>query len=133
MPTTIPSNVEHWLKDATAKIRATELKPRAEHFGRVESIGDGIARLSGLPDVRLDELVRFERGQMGFATTLDRDALGCVLLDAAEVVEAGDKVYGTGEVARVPVGKGLLGRIVDPLGRPLDDRGPIDVEFLRAD
>ena len=127
MPTTIPANVEHWLKDATAKIRVMELKPRAEHFGRVESIGDGIARLSGLPDVRLDELVRFERGQMGFATTLDRDALGCVLLDAADAVEAGDKVYGTGEVARVPVGKGLLGRIVDPLGRPLDDRGSIDV------
>ncbi len=128
MQTNIPANVERWLQDAAAKISTTELKPRAERFGRVEAIGDGIARVSGLPDVRLDELLRFERGQMGFATTLDRDALGCVLLDAAEAVEAGDKVYGTGEVARVPVGKGLLGRIVDPLGRPLDDHGAIDVE-----
>ncbi len=126
MQTNLPANVERWLRDAAAKVRTTELAPRAEHFGRVESIGDGIALVSGLPDVRLDELLRFERGQMGFATTLDRDALCCVLLDTAEAIEAGDKVYGTGEVACVPVGKGLLGRIVDPLGRALDDCGAID-------
>jgi F-type H+/Na+-transporting ATPase subunit alpha len=121
----IPANIARSLDDATAKVRAADLEPRAEHFGRVESIGDGIARISGLPDIRLDELLRFDSGHMGFVTTLERDALGCVLLDVAETIEAGDKVYGTGEVARVPVGEGLLGRIVDPLGRPLDGRGAI--------
>ncbi len=124
----IPADVEAWLQAAAGKVRATELAPAVAQFGRVLSIGDGIARVSGLADVRLDELIRFERGQMGFAMTLGRDAIGCVLLDDAEAVEAGDRVYGTGEVARVPVGKGLLGRIVDPLGRPLDDRGAIEVE-----
>ena len=91
-------------------------------------VGDGIALVSGLPDARLDELLRFERGQFGFATTLDRDLIGCVLLDELDAIEAGDIVRGTGEVVRVPVGPGLLGRIVDPLGRPLDGGEPIDAE-----
>ncbi len=128
MATNIPASAEHWLQAAAGKIRTIELQPALAQFGRVESIGDGIARVSGLANVRLDELVRFERGQVGFAMTLDRDAIGCVLLDDAEAVEAGDRVYGTGEVARVPVGKGLLGRIVDPLGRPLDDGGAVTAE-----
>ena len=111
-------------KRAAGKIRATELSPALAQFGRVLSVGDGIARVSGLADVRLDEVIRFARGQVGLAMTLDRDTVGCVLLDDAEGVEAGDKVYGTGEVVRVPVGRGLLGRIVDPLGRPLDVDAP---------
>ena len=84
-------------------------------------MADGIALVSGLPEVRLDELVRFERGQVGYAVTLDRDLLGCVLLDDAQDLEAGHWVRGTGEVVRVPVGPALLGRTIDPLGRPLDD------------
>ncbi len=98
----------------------TRLAPTAEEVGRVEAVADGIAHVSGLPGVRLDELVRFEHGQVGFALTLDRDVLGCVLLDDADAIEAGHLVRGTGEVLRVPVGEAMLGRIVDPLGRPLD-------------
>jgi F-type H+-transporting ATPase subunit alpha len=109
------------LKDAT-------LGPRTEYKGRVEEIGDGVAMISGLRDVRLDEVLRFEGGQVGFARVLDPDLIGCVLLDAATDVEAGDAVFGTGEVARVPVGEALLGRIVDPLGRPLDGKGAIEAE-----
>jgi F-type H+-transporting ATPase subunit alpha len=86
----------------------------------VESIGDGVAMISGLPDARLDELLHFAGGQSGFAQTLDRDLIGCVLLDTGDAVKAGDQVTGTGEVVRVAVGKGLLGRVVDPLGRALD-------------
>jgi F-type H+-transporting ATPase subunit alpha len=82
--------------------------------------------VSGLRDVRLDELVHFEHGQVGFALTLDQDSLGCVLLDDIETVEAGHQVRGTGEVVRVPVGPSLLGRIVDPLGRPLDGGQPVE-------
>ena len=82
--------------------------------------------VSGLPAVRLDELVRFELGQVGYVVTLDRELMGCVLLDNAQGLEAGHRVRGTGEVVRVPVGPALLGRIVDPLGRPLDDEASIE-------
>ena len=81
-----------------------------------------------MPDVRLDELLRFERGQFGFAQVLERDRIGCVLLDDVDGVQAGDAVRGTGDVVRVPVGPALLGRIVDPLGRPIDEKGPIVAE-----
>ena len=78
-----------------------------------------------MPDVRLDELLAFDKGQFGFAQVLERDRIGCVVLDGADSIEAGDKVRGIGDVVRVPVGPALLGRIVDPLGRPLDGKGPI--------
>jgi F-type H+-transporting ATPase subunit alpha len=101
-------------------VREAALGPAAEELGRVESVADGIALVSGLQHVRLDELVRFEKGQMGFVLTLDRDLVGCVLLDDSVGIEAGHEVRGTGGIVRVPVGPGLLGRVVDPLGRPLD-------------
>jgi F-type H+-transporting ATPase subunit alpha len=101
------------------------LGPQTEQIGRVEEIGDGIALVSGLPNVRLDELLRFDKGQFGFAQMIERDRVGCVLLDDVNAIEAGDSVRGTGDVVRVPVGPALLGRVVDPLGRPLDAKGPI--------
>ncbi len=117
-----------WLKDAAARVRSTALGPLAEHRGRVEEIADGVAMISGLPDVRLDELLRFDTGPFGFAQVLEPDRIGCVLLDAAHALQAGDAVHGTGDVVRVPVGAGLLGRIVDPLGRPLDGKGSISAD-----
>jgi len=118
----------HWLTEATARVQATGLGPAAEHRGRVEEIADGVAMISGLPQVRLDELLRFDSGAVGFAQVLEPDRIGCVLLEAAAAPQAGDAVRGTGDVVRVPVGPGLLGRIVDPLGRPLDGRGPVVAE-----
>ena len=115
-----------WLKDAATRVRSTALGPVAEHRGRVEEIADGVAMISGLPHVRLDELLRFDAGAFGFAQVLEPDRIGCVLLDAAHALQAGDAVHGTGDVVRVPVGAGLLGRIVDPLGRPLDGKGLIN-------
>jgi hypothetical protein len=94
--------------------------------GQLETIGDGVAMISGLANVRLDEVLRFQGGQVGFARVLDRDLIGCVLLDSATDVEAGEAVFGTGEVVEVPVGETLFGRIVDPLGRPLDGKGAIE-------
>jgi F-type H+/Na+-transporting ATPase subunit alpha len=114
-----------WLKAASARVRSTPLGPKAEHRGRVEDIADGVAMISGLPDVQLDEMLRFDGGQVGFAQVLEPDRIGCVLLDAAHALQAGDAVRGTGDVVRVPVGPGLLGRIIDPLGRPLDGKGPV--------
>jgi F-type H+-transporting ATPase subunit alpha len=123
-----PANLDAWLRGAKERVRATPLAPVAEQIGRVETVADGIALVSGLSDVRLDELVHFEHGQVGFALNLDRDVLGCVLLDETEGIEAGDRARGTGEVVRVPVGPALLGRVVDPLGRPLDGGATIKAE-----
>jgi F-type H+/Na+-transporting ATPase subunit alpha len=114
-----------WLEDARTKLDKASLGARADHVGRVEEVGDGIALVSGLPNVLLDELLRFQKGQFGFAQVLEPDRVGCVLLDDVGGVEAGDMVTGTGDVVRVPVGSALLGRVVDPLGRPLDGKGPI--------
>jgi len=122
------ANLDAWLKDARRRVRAASLAPHADEVGRVESVADGVAIVSGLRDVRLDELVNFEHGQVGFVLTLDRDAIGCVLLDDIETVEAGHQVRGTGEVVRVPVGPALLGRTVDPLGRPLDDGPAVEAQ-----
>ena len=114
-----------WLEEARARVDATELRPEFDEIGRVHSVGDGIALITGLPDVQLNELLRFDKGRSGFAQTLDRDVIACVLLDEGQEIKAGDVVRGTGEVVRVPVGEGLLGRIVDPLGRPLDGGEPV--------
>jgi F-type H+/Na+-transporting ATPase subunit alpha len=119
------TSLGNWLSDAKKRVETTTLTPSTEQVGRVERVADGIAMVSGLPGVRLDELLRFERGEVGFVLTLDRDAVGCVLLDEAGGIEAGHRVRGTGEICRVPVGPGLLGRIVDPLGRPLDGEGAV--------
>ncbi len=118
-----------WLVAARGAVRRAPLGPRAEHRGRVEEIADSVAMISGLRDVRLDEVLRFQGGQVGFARVLDPDLIGCVLLDAATDVEAGQAVFGTGEVVNVPVGEAMLGRIVDPLGRPLDGKGSIEAEM----
>jgi F-type H+/Na+-transporting ATPase subunit alpha len=122
------AQAESWLGAARQKLDAAVLGPKAEEIGRVEEVGDGIALVSGLPDARLAELLRFEKGQFGFVQSLERDRIGCVLLDDVDGVEAGDNVRGTGDVVRAPVGPELLGRVVDPLGRPLDGKGPISTE-----
>jgi F-type H+/Na+-transporting ATPase subunit alpha len=116
---------DEWLAHARTKLCCVALGPQAEQIGRVEEVGDGIALVSGLPNVRLDELLCFGKGQFGFAQVLERDRVGCVLLDDVDAIEAGDMVRGTGDVVRVPVGPAMLGRVVDPLGRPLDGKGPI--------
>jgi len=122
------SELDGWLGRAREKVAAAPLGASAEEVGEVQSAADGVAMVSGLPGVRLDELVRFSRGGVGYAATLDEDAIGCVLLDDPAGVVAGDTVRGSGEVVRVPVGPALLGRVVDPLGRPLDGGGPIAAE-----
>ncbi|KAF2989891.1 F0F1 ATP synthase subunit alpha [Methylocystis sp. MJC1] len=117
-----------WLEERRNRLAGIALEPSIAQIGRVESFADGVAFVSGLPQARLNELLRFENGSLGFATTLDVDRVGVVLLDEAESVEAGTKVAGLGETASAPVGPGLLGRVIDPLGRPLDNAGPILAE-----
>ncbi len=130
MPHDAAAPADSWLAEARTRLGAATLGAQAEEVGRVEEVGDGIALVSGLPGVRLNELLHFGRGQSGFAQVLERDRIGCVLLDGVDGVEAGDAVHSTGDVVRVPVGPGLLGRVVDPLGRPLDGKGPVAAERL---
>ena len=120
---------DDWLNRASAMVSAATLGPHSEQIGRVEEVGDGIALVSGLPTVKLDELVRFDKGQFGFAQVLERGRVGCVAFDDVNTIQAGDRVRGTGDVVRVPVGPALLGRIVDPLGRPLDGKGPVATDM----
>ncbi|MGE8489037.1 MAG: F0F1 ATP synthase subunit alpha, partial [Paraburkholderia nemoris] len=117
-----------WLADQRNTLARTVVKPHAQTLGRVERFGDGIAFVSGLPDAALNELLHFESGATGFAHTLDAGVISVVLLDDGTAVEAGSCVTCTGTVLHVPVGEGLLGRVIDPLGRPLDRDDPIVAE-----
>jgi F-type H+-transporting ATPase subunit alpha len=117
---------------ARQRLDSTELAVTVETSGRVEHVADGIARVSGLPEVGLGELLRFEHGQTGLVLTLDTERIGVVILDDAVDITAGSKVYGTGNVVTVPVGNALLGRVVDPLGHPLDDKEAVTAEAYHA-
>ncbi|EHJ91555.1 F0F1 ATP synthase subunit alpha [Vreelandella boliviensis] len=122
----MPNSPLDWLQASQSVVSSTSIGPQTARTGRVEEISDGVAMISGLRDVRLDEVLRFEGGQLGFARVLDPDLIGCVLLDSATDVNSGDAVFSTGDVISVPVGEALLGRVIDPLGRPLDGKGPIE-------
>ncbi len=93
--------------------------------GRVLEVGDGIAYVSGLPKAGVNELLEFEDGTLGLALNLDEESIGAVVLGAAEDVEEGQTVRATGRILSVPVGDGLLGRVVNALGEPIDGRGPL--------
>jgi len=96
-----------------------------EEIGIVDSVGEGTAYVRGLPDVMVDEILRFPGGKLGTAFNLELDRIAVILLDHSEDIDAGDEVRRTGRILDVPVGDGLLGRIVDSLGRPRDNAGPI--------
>ncbi|MCX8048415.1 MAG: F0F1 ATP synthase subunit alpha [Methylohalobius sp.] len=96
-----------------------------QEIGRVLSVERGVARLVGLPGVQAMEVVQCAGGASGIAMDLDPDGVGVVLLDSAHSVSAGERVRRTGRVLDTPVGEALLGRVVDPLGRPLDGKGPV--------
>ncbi len=102
-----------------------------EEIGRVVETGDGIARVEGLHSAMTNELLEFEGGLLGLALNLDEREIGCVILGDAAGIEEGQEVRRTGEVLSAPVGDGFLGRVVDPLGNPLDGKGDIVAEGRR--
>jgi F-type H+/Na+-transporting ATPase subunit alpha len=110
-----------------------EQKPdlQSQEIGVVKFIGQGIARVAGLPEVKSEEVVQFRGNGLGMVFNLDPDEVGIILLDKSEHLKAGCEVRRTGRVLDVPVGKTLLGRVVDPLGRPLDGKGPVRVSQRR--
>jgi F-type H+/Na+-transporting ATPase subunit alpha len=95
------------------------------NVGTVVEVGDGIAQIYGLEGALASELLEFPGGVMGMALNLEEETVGAVILGDASAIKEGDTVKTTGRVVEVPVGQGLLGRVVDPLGNPLDDKGPI--------
>ncbi|MFM8528799.1 MAG: F0F1 ATP synthase subunit alpha, partial [Ilumatobacteraceae bacterium] len=102
------------------------------NVGRVISVGDGIANVYGLSQVRASELVEFPKsGTMGLAFNLEEDAVGVIVLGEYKEIEEGDEVRATGEIASVPVGDALIGRVVNALGQPIDGKGPIVTDKRR--
>ncbi|MCS7306773.1 MAG: F0F1 ATP synthase subunit alpha [Thermoguttaceae bacterium] len=96
------------------------------HVGRVLEVGDGIARVYGLADVMAGEMVRFANGVYGLAFNLEENSVGVIILGDYLSIRAGDEVEGTGQLLSVPVGEAVLGRVIDPLGKPLDGKGPLE-------
>jgi F-type H+/Na+-transporting ATPase subunit alpha len=115
-------NVIAQLRDRIEKFK-TEAK--AETVGTVVRIGDGIAVVSGLANAKASEMLEFPGGTMGVALNLEQDSIGVIMLGEYTHIKAGDHVKTTGRILSVPVGEGLIGRVVNPLGEPLDNKGPI--------
>ncbi|MEM7337313.1 MAG: F0F1 ATP synthase subunit alpha [Actinomycetota bacterium] len=102
-----------------------EADVQSKTVGRVAEVGDGIARVSGLPDASVNEMLRFEDGTIGLALNLDEDTIGAVILGSVDSIEEGQSVEATGEILSIPVGDGVIGRVVNILGEPIDGKGPL--------
>ncbi|MDP2149428.1 MAG: F0F1 ATP synthase subunit alpha [Parvibaculum sp.] len=114
----ISAILKQQIKDFGAEAQVSEI-------GQVLSVGDGIARVYGLDNVEAGEMVEFPGGVRGMALNLEEDNVGVVIFGSDRNIKEGDTVKRTGSIVDVPVGKGLLGRVVDPLGNPIDGKGPI--------
>jgi len=110
------------------QIEGYEQSVDAVEVGYVEEVGDGIARVSGLANARYNELVRFENGVAGIAFNLEHDNVGVIIMGDYDDIQEGDAVSSLGRIASVPVGKGLVGRVVNALGQAVDGKGPIESE-----
>jgi F-type H+-transporting ATPase subunit alpha len=110
------------------QIEQYEITTEFEEVGEIIQVGDGIARVYGLENVMSSELVEFPHGVFGMALNLEEDNVGCILFGSDEYLKEGDPVKRTGKVMSVPVGMELIGRVVNPLGQPLDGKGPINAK-----
>ncbi len=113
------------LEELQSSIAGLRAGVTQSNVGKVREIGDGAAKIEGLSQVMLNELIDFGNGLFGLALNLEETEVGAVLLGSGEHVKAGDEVKSTGRLLSVPVGKGLLGRVVNALGEPIDGKGPI--------
>ena len=113
------------LQEIEAQIAGVKLATAKQNVGAVREIGDGVAKIEGLTDAMLNEMLDFGNGITGIALNLEETEVGAIILGDYTTVKEGDEVRTTGRLLQVPVGKGLLGRVVDVLGQPLDGKGPI--------
>ncbi|MFO7819544.1 MAG: F0F1 ATP synthase subunit alpha [Halanaerobacter sp.] len=123
-----PGEISSIIKD---EIKNYDVELEAKGVGTVLSVGDGIARIHGLEDAMAAELLEFESGVSGMVLNLEESSIGCVIMGDESEIEEGDEVYKTGAVVEVPVGKEMSGRVVNPLGEPVDGKGPINTEQNR--
>ena len=123
-PEEISSVIKEQIKGYTSKLDVSEV-------GTVINVGDGIARVYGLDNAMSGELLEFENGVFGMAQNLEEDNIGVVLLGSDQGIKEGDSVKLTGRVASVPVGDAMIGRVVNSLGQPIDEKGPINTDKFR--
>lgn len=123
-----PSEISEILKQQLSDVQQ---KVSFEEVGTVLEVGDGVAHVYGLDNVEANELVEFENGVTGVAMNLEESNVGVILMDKVDSVKEGMKVTRTGQIASIPVGEGLLGRVINVLGEPIDGKGPIEGELFR--
>src|SRR5262249_7208469 len=116
------------LEEIETKIAGLKTSTAKNNVGVVPETGDGVARIEGLSDVMLNEMIEFPNGVFGLALNLEETEVGAILLGETTKIAEGDQAKTTGKLLQVPVGKALLGRVVNTLGQPLDDKGPIKTE-----
>src|SRR3954467_8595072 len=116
------------LQEIEAKISGVKTTAGRQNVGTIREIGDGVAKIEGLSDVMLNEMIDFGNGIVGLALNLEETEVGAIILGDYTSVREGQEVRTTGRLLQVPVGKGLLGRVVNTLGQPLDGKGPIKTE-----
>src|SRR5216110_309568 len=116
------------IEEIETKIEGLKTSTTKTNVGVVRETGDGVARIEGLSDVMLNEMIEFPNGVFGLALNLEETEVGAILMGETTKVSEGDEVKTTGRLLSVPVGKALLGRVVNTLGQPLDDKGPIKTE-----
>jgi F-type H+-transporting ATPase subunit alpha len=127
-PSLLNTVLEQSLKIIDTVVRDNSPQLEAQEIGIVKAVGDGIARVEGLPGVQVDEVVTFPQNLTGMAFNLDKEEVGIILLGHSENLKAGDIARRTGKVLDVPVGFNLVGRVITPTGRPLDNLGMIKTE-----
>ncbi len=118
-----PSEISDLIKN---RIKNFEAATESRNTGTIVSLADGIVRIHGLSDALQGEMLEFPGNTFGLALNLERDSVGAVVLGDYKHLKEGDTVKTTGRILEVPVGRGLLGRVVDALGRPIDGKGPIE-------
>src|SRR5882672_1191146 len=116
------------LQEIESKIAGVKTTTAKQNVGTVREIGDGVAKIEGLTDAMLTEMLDFGGGVTGLALNLEETEVGAIILGDYTVIKEGQEVRTTGKLLQVPVGKGLLGRVVNSLGQPIDGKGPIKVE-----
>ncbi|HKH88047.1 MAG TPA: F0F1 ATP synthase subunit alpha, partial [Acidimicrobiales bacterium] len=118
---------------AALRTRLADFSPdvSAAQVGTIVEVGDGIARVSGLPGAAVNELLEFEGGTLGLALNLDEETIGAVVLGSVNEIEEGQSVKATGRILAVPVGDAMLGRVVNAIGEPIDGKGPIPTTETR--